>query len=200
MTVTSPGNRNSRAIPKGSWPCLAGRLQFVPGLFPFSATFPYSWQSQRKHTMPKQLCNFLTAVEFTLEWILCTVLAWDPPWIQEFRRHKHIEWPVSHSGSWTGTNLDQEKPPLHSGCVCPGVLSLLVSCFLFLEFLFSLQTDSSDPPIIPNPTGAGISSCLKHQGNPFHCNILGNFNLFLSPPSNPSPLQTHTVRLRRLDD
>lgn len=105
MTVTSPGNRNSRAIPKGSWPCLAGRLQFLPGLFPFSATFPYSWQSQRKHTMPKQLCNFLTAVEFALEWILCTVLAWDPPLasgVQKAQTHR--------VASVTLRELDWDKP------------------------------------------------------------------------------------------
>lgn len=66
MTVTSPGNRNSKAIPKGSWPCLAGSCNSWLGCSHSQPPFTIPGKNKEKR-MAELFCNFLTVVEFSLE-------------------------------------------------------------------------------------------------------------------------------------
>lgn len=132
MTVTSPGNRNSKAIPKGSWPCLAGSCNSWLGCSHSQPPFTIPGKNKEKR-MAELFCNFLTVVEFSLENFGMDSVH-DPglgpspgSGVQKAQTHSG-ECDTFRELNWeSGTNQDQ-KPPPHFGCVCPGVLFLPVSC------------------------------------------------------------------------
>lgn len=230
MISTSPGNKNPRAIAKGSWQYLAGRLQSLAVLLPFSATFHYSWQSQGKH---KQLSNFLAIEEFPLENSGMDSVH-DPglgaPWVQELRechlqgaklgvrdtagRGKGatmprlcLSWNPACAGigsCWNSTSSARQcgmlcwapspAPPLPEPLPAP-------SGSQHWEFLFSFETGNSDiliitfaKPILQElELPAASDTKAKHS-------IAVFWEILSYSPLPPPTLQTHTVRLRRLDD
>lgn len=92
--------------------------------------------NHKENTMAKQLCNFLTVLEFSLEssGMDSVHSAGTLPWVQEFREHNHrrVARVTLRELTWeSGTNLEQEKPPGPLGCVCPvppGVLAIPTCC------------------------------------------------------------------------
>lgn len=267
MTVTSPGSRNPTPVPKGSWPCLPGRLQFPSGLLSFSATFHYPWQSQGKHDGKAvvQLPHSPGILSGKL-WDGFCAQCWDPALGSGVQRAQSQESGQSHT---QGAHLGVRDKPgageatrtlrvcLSCPSWCPGHPHMLptlwadpatVGCRAGLPHLCSLQGCPGAAPESPEPcvgssapaillpsspcpgstawtpantslhhstssssfpfkqttqtlqkhlwqkassTGAGITSCLKHQGNPFYCNILDILTYFPLPSPTLHPLK-HT--------
>lgn len=136
VTVTSPGNRNSKAIPKGSFgmegcnSCLGCSHSQPPSSIP---------GNPKDNTTAEEFCNFLTVMELSLESSGFCAQSWAGtlPWVQEFRRHKHTESGQCHT---RGAELGVRDKPGPGGAtttlgvclsfcpVLPGVPSIPESC------------------------------------------------------------------------
>lgn len=84
--------------------------------------------NHKENTMAKQLCNFLTVLEFSLESSGLDPVGWDPPLGSGVQKaQSQGEWPEAHSGSSTGSQGQTWSRRSHPYPQGVSVLSLLVS-------------------------------------------------------------------------